>query len=280
MTYGFYALRHRWAEFWRLGKGPFVTTLYPLAAVLLLPLLLGLPVALLLGLLLPNWLAALLGLGAGIALARGPIDKLRAFWLIRLFINTDRQARRGFDPETAQRMRDHAEAIAEALAGDADEVLLVAHSNGSIMAVPLLLDLFERTGGQLPGRFTFVTYGHCIPLLACRSDAGWFRAMMTELSGHAFRWIDIGSPPDGAAFSLVDPLAPAAGHGVIDLTLLSPRFHRFYDPATYHSGYADKYEIHFDYLRCGDRVSTLDYPSLTASPQRIDQAVAAFREIA
>lgn len=279
-TYWFYALRQRWGEYWRLGKGPFVTTLYPLAAVLLLPLLIALPLALLLALVLPKWLAALAGLVVGIALARQPIEKIRAFWLIRLFINTDRQARKGFDADTLERMRDHAASIAAALAGEADEVLFVAHSNGSIMAVPLLLDLLEQSGGSLPPKFAFVTYGHCIPLLACRRDAGWFRTLMERLSHYHFRWVDIGSPPDGAAFSLVDPLAPAAGHGAIDLTLLSPRFHRFYDPESYHSGYANKYEIHFDYLRCGDRVSPLDYPALTAGPLRIEQALAQFREIA
>jgi hypothetical protein len=61
------------------------------------------------------------------------------------------------------------------------------------------------------------------------------------------------------------------------MELLSPRFHLFYDPETYHKGYANKYEIHFDYLRTGDRVSEIDWPSLMATERTASQAVADFR---
>lgn len=63
------------------------------------------------------------------------------------------------------------------------------------------------------------------------------------------------------------------------MELLSPRFHLFYNPDTYHKGYANKYEIHFDYLRMGDRVSPLDFPSLMAAARPIDASIAAFRQI-
>jgi hypothetical protein len=122
--------------------------------------------------------------------------------------------------------------------------------------------------------------GHCIPLVACRRDATRFHDDLRRLAASDFRWIDIGSPPDGAAYFGVDPMAIVAPHTTPRLDLLSPRFHLFYDPETYHSGYANKYEIHFDYLRMGDRVSPLDFPSLMTAPYPIDVSVAAFRRIA
>lgn len=278
-AYAGYALHHDWKAYWRLGKGPFVTTLYPGVLAVLLPLLIALPVALLLTLLLPGWAAALLGLVTGIAAARPLLDKIRAFWLMRLFIQNHAQARRGIDPELIARTHAFAAAVAAALDEDHDEVLLVAHSNGSILIVPLLLELLRLRGGALPDHFALVTLGHCLPLLGCRRDAVQFHAMQRELAQYRFRWIDIGSPPDGAAFSMVDPLAPVASAAKADLTLLNPRFYVFYNPETYHSGFANKYEIHFDYLRGGDRVSPIDYPSLTANPVRIADAVARFRAI-
>ena len=63
------------------------------------------------------------------------------------------------------------------------------------------------------------------------------------------------------------------------LVHLNPRFYKFYDAANYHSGLANKYEVHFDYLRVGDRVSPLDYPSLTATARPIADSVAAFEAL-
>ena len=63
------------------------------------------------------------------------------------------------------------------------------------------------------------------------------------------------------------------------LVHLNPRFYKFYDAATYNSGLANKYEVHFDYLRVGDRVSPLDYPSLTATARPIEASVAAFQAL-
>lgn len=280
-AYWRYIWRLQWLTGWRMGKGPMIAMAFPPVFALLLPLLFGLPFALALALVLPWWAAALAGLVPGVWLARRQIIKMRAFWLVRLFIHNDDSARHGLDPQLAARLDSFAQQIATALDEDDDEVLLVAHSNGSILIVPLLLRLIElRGGGPLPDRFTLVTYGQCIPLLTGRRDAGWFRTMLHDLSRQRLRWIDIGSPPDGAAFSLIDPLLPATtcGEG-IDLTLLSPRFFRFFDPENYRLDYASKYDAHFDYLRCADRVSPIDFPSLSSSAVPAAQAVAAFRII-
>lgn len=279
-----YVWRTDWRSYWRLAKGPCISMVYPVVFTLLLPLLLGLPVALIVAWLLPAWLhpvavGLLIGLAAGIAAARPILDRLRAFWLIRLFIVNDRYAREGFGDEVMARVDGFARQIAAALDDDDDEVLLIAHSKGTLIAVPLLLRLLELRGGVLPAKFTYVTMGHCMPILTCRRDASEFHAQLRALSGFAFPWVDIGAPGDGAGCHGVVPLEPAAGAGRIALTLLSPRFHIFRQPENYNSGLANKYEFHFDYLRCGDRVSPIDLPSLTVSARPIAHAVAAFRDI-
>ncbi len=77
----------------------------------------------------------------------------------------------------------------------------------------------------------------------------------------------------------VNPMALIGAETRPTLVHLNPRFYKFYDSATYHGGLANKYEIHFDYLRVGDRVSPLDYPSLTATARPIEASVAAFEAL-
>ena len=278
-TYANNAFLLKWWTGWQLGKGPMIAMSYPPLFTLGLPLLIGLPIALLLMLVLPWWAALALASVPAVWLTRRLILRMRACWLVRLFIFTDDIARLGLPPDLAERLDAFAAQISAALDEDNDEVLFVAHSNGSILAVPIMLRLLELRGGTLPEQFGLVTYGHCIPMLTGRRDAKWFRAMLHRLSAHAFTWVDIGSPPDGAAFSLIDPLLPETTHGAIRLTLLNPRFYRFYDPENYRLDYASKYDAHFDYLRCGDRVSPLDLPSLSSAGINLATAIARFREI-
>lgn len=278
-TYARNALLLKWWTGWKLGKGPMIAMSYPPLFVAGLPLLIGLPIVLLLMLVLPWWAAVAAAAVPAVWLTRILIVKMRACWLVRLFIYTDAIAAGGMPGDLAERLDAFAAQISEALDEGLDEVLLVAHSNGSILAVPIMLRLLELRGGKLPENFTLVTYGHCIPMLTGRRDAHWFHAMLYAISRHEFAWVDIGSPPDGAAFSLIDPLLPEATHGAIRLTLLSPRFHCFYDPENYRLDYASKYDAHFDYLRCGDRVSPLDMPSLSCAARPISAAIAEFRTI-
>ena len=112
----------------------------------------------------------------------------------------------------------------------------------------------------MPANFALVTFGQSIPLILCRGDAKGFKERLRAVGRGDFRWFDIGSPPDGAGFYGVNPMALIGAETRPTLVHLNPRFYKFYDPANYHSGMANKYEVHFDYLRVGDRVSPLDYP--------------------
>ncbi len=262
-----------------LPSGPLVTLFYPPILAVLIPLLIALPLFLI-GLIWLGWpIALLFGLILGLGAALPLLGLLRIPWLLRFFIFNSEIGRGEGSPELQARLDAFADTMVAAMDGDEDEILLVSHSNGSILAVLLLDRLFERCGGTLPDHFALVTYGHCIPLVAGRRDATVFRRRLAAVATRDFRWIDIGSPPDGAAFHGVNPMTIVASDIRPQMELLNPRFYRFYDSETYHKGYASKYEIHFDYLRVGDRVSPLDLPSITASARPIATAVATFREI-
>lgn len=277
-TYRAYARHLDFALARTLPKGPLVTMFYPPILALAIPLLITLPLFLI-ALMWLIWPAALLiGLIAGIGAALPILGLIRVPWLLRFFVFNGELGTGEGTAQLRARLDAFADEIAAGLGGDEDEILLVSHSNGSILAVLVLDRLFERSE-TLPSHFALVTYGHCIPLVAGRRDATVFRRRLASLATRDFAWIDIGSPPDGAAFHGVNPLMIVSDDPKPRVELLNPRFYRFYDPETYHKGYANKYEIHFDYLRVGDRVSPLDLPSITAAARPVAASVAAFRAI-
>ena len=279
-TYWRYLTRSDWPKVLALPRHPLTTLYYPLAAMLLIPLLLTAVATGLLAIALPlKWalpIAILIGVGGSIPL----LVRLRALWLVRLYVFNDALARGRDFRGMNQRLDDFVEAIAEALAGDADEVLVVTHSNGSIIAVPLMDRLIARLGGQVPAKFALVTFGQCIPLVALRRDAGGYREKIRAIAATAFRWYDISFPADGACYAMVDPFALGQPETVnASLDLMSPRFFAFYEDGVYQALRKQKYELHFDYLRCQDRISPISLPSLTAGPRPIAESVAAFRAI-
>lgn len=263
----------------KLGKGPLVTLFYPAILTVVLPLLITLLIWGAGSIWLPGWLALIIGIIAAALISPPLLNRVHAPWLLRFFVFNSELGGGEAHPAIEARLDAFADEIASSLDGRWDEILLLTHSNGSILSVPLMVRLLERRGGQLPVNFALVTMGHCIPLVACRRDATRFHEQLRYLAAHDFRWIDIGSPPDGAAYHGVNAMAIVAPDPRPRVELLSPRFHLFYNPETYHKGYANKYEIHFDYLRIGDRISPLDFPSLMTADRPIDASVAAFREI-
>ena len=260
-------------------SGPIKTLFYPPVFSVALPLLLGLVPCLVALIWLPAWAALPVGLTLGIAAATPILRKLHIPWLLRFFTFNAETGGGEADPLLAERLDAFAADILAELDGDWNEVLLVTHSNGSILAVPLMERLLAARGNIMPANFALITFGQSIPLILCRGDAGRFRQQLARVGTGEFRWFDIGSPPDGAGFHGVNPLALIGAESRPALVHLNPRFYRFYDPDTYHSGLANKYEVHFDYLRVGDRVSPLDYPSITASARPIEASVAAFRAL-
>jgi hypothetical protein len=226
------------------------------------------------------WLPALpaagLSVAAGLGLAVFLLRKKHSIWLLRFVIFNDLLARRRTVPELDQRLEDFAAAIATAFGEDWDEVLFVTHSNGSILAVPVLARLLERHGGALPAHFALITLGCCIQLLAARRDAKWYHALLERVSTGRFAWLDIGSMTDGACAPLVDPCQGMAVSRPAGLVQLSPRWFRYCDPATYRRRRRDKYNTHFDYLRRLDRASPLDYLGLTCAARPLAASIAAF----
>jgi hypothetical protein len=263
----------------KLRSGPVITILYPPLFAVLIPLLLALVPALLLALLLPLWVSALVGIGLSALLSGRLLAKLVVPWLLRFMTYHGALAADGPGAELDARLDQFAARIAAELDGDWDEVQIVTHSAGTILGMSILRRVFALRNAPLPDHAVMVGMGQVVPVVGLRRDAHWYHEDLAALADKTFRYVDISSPPDGAAYYNVNPLQLVADQYAARVDMLSPRFHLFYQPENYHGGWSNKYEAHFDYLRVGDRLSPIDFISLTAGPRTVDEAVAAFRTI-
>lgn len=278
-------LRHGslWQMF-KLSWPPAVALFAPF--VLLLVMLLGVPV---LSLALGYWAMAALAWPVWAAvtctaasltclamLGRYLASRYSMHWLTRSYAFTARQAL-GQTPELEARLDAQARRLAQRIREQQDdEILLVAHSSGAIMAVCILaravglLKLQQRTDSDVQARVSFMSLGQCIPLLARLPQAQQFRAELALLGQTDWiDWIDFSAPPDGCCFALSDPLALTGHKPYKAPKLLSPRFAGMFEPARYRALRKDKFRMHFQYLMASDLAVHYDFFLITAADQTL-----------
>lgn len=259
-----------WARYARnITRATFIAFYYPALSVVVLPLLLITLIWWLAG----PVLAIILGLGISYFVSRF----IQSLWLLRFVIFNDRYARKPPLPALDARVSGMADTIDAAFGQDWDEVLLVTHSNGSILAMPIMQELLGRLGGRMPSNFALMTLGSCIPLVGIRKDALRFQAVLDAVAEGEFLWLDLGSLTDGACIPLVDPLMTCETAHRPEQHVLSPRWFKYCDPATYDKRRRNKYQVHFEYLRTFDRISPLDYLRVTSCAEPVRASIAAFR---
>ncbi len=267
----------------RLSWPPVVALVVPL--LVLLGLIASLPLALLAG----WWAAAasgswLAGSAAGLALLAAATglawlaeQRMNMQWLLRSYAFTGRQGTRGW-PRLEARLDAFAQRIvtrlgeAAADGGEAvDELLVVAHSSGSIMATSVLARAcaLDPKLGQRGAQLSLLTLGQWNPLLSSLPSAQRFRTETARLGSRSdLDWVDFTAPPDGCCFALTDPVAAAGatasrpGHP----KLLSPRFAALFSPDSYRAIRRDRFRLHFQYLMAGERAGDYDYTAITAGP--------------
>ena len=250
---------------------------YPGISTILLPILFGIMLALPLGAML-GWRWGLLAAAViGVAVAMFVVKKIQGFWLLRFIIFNDTLAGDRLPADVDERMNAFADQIRASFDEDWDEILFVTHSNGSIMAVPIIARLLDQSGGALPARFSLVTLGSCIALIGNRKDSRRFHGLLETVGQGDFRWLDIGSITDGACIAGIDPCVSCALPRRARLFQTSPRWFKYCDPASYQARRRNKYETHFDYLRTFDRISPLDYIAISSGARPLEQSIAAFK---
>jgi pimeloyl-ACP methyl ester carboxylesterase len=152
-----------------------------------------------------------------------------------------------------------ADAILEAISKPTnDEVVVVAHSIGTITAVMVMGRALEKNGNLINdavqnNRLVFVTLGQTIPLIVPSSSIVT-RALET-LGKSNVPWLDISAPADPACFALTDPCREVLGMAP-RVHLKSAQFHKNFSPETYTHAKRDRFHMHFLYLLAPDGVGT------------------------
>jgi pimeloyl-ACP methyl ester carboxylesterase len=270
----------------RLRKGPVIAALYPVG-MLLLQLALCALVAWGLGFVvfrgvsvvapfLAPWVAIAAGLAliwVGLRWFRSKDGKLFAYYLMHDYSFSARTL--GSNPDALEeRMARFADAIAEALQGDSDEVLVVGHSSGAHLAVSILADLIRDNRVPAEGPvLSFLSLGQVVPMVSFLPRAQRLRADLAFLcQREELSWLDVTAPGDGCAFALCDPVSVT---GVAPETgkrwplVISAAFTQTLSPEKWKEMRWRFFRLHFQYLCAFDRPGDYDYFRITAGPKTL-----------
>jgi len=220
-------------------------------------------------------LMLLLGLPALVGGAWQAERRTYMSWLMRSMACLVRQGR-GELPQLEARLDLLAEHLARQYCRtDIDEVLVVGHSSGAIMAMSITaraLGKLEKLKTLQTPEISLLTLGHCTPMLSYQPSAQLFRQELVKLTHTPWlRWVDFGAPPDGCCFPLSDPSGPAnIGTAPPNKPkLLNPRFAQLFTAQNYQSIRQDKYRCHFQYLMSSELAGDYDYFAITAGHQTL-----------
>lgn len=201
-------------------------------------------------------------------------------WLLRIvhFVAT---LGRGPLPDLQQRAAEWTETvIALQQADPVDEVLLVAHSVGTLVMVEAVDRLLADPRWQaLQGtRCThLLTLGQCLPLVGLMPDATVLRQALERLCSHpALRWWDVTARIDPLCLHATHPLA---GSGVPTAGLPQPvphhpRFFRMYGPLRWRQIRRDPLQAHFLYLMTPELAGNFQPLDVLYGPRSLDQHIA------
>jgi hypothetical protein len=257
-----------------------LTVSYPIIAFLGL-LLLGLALAVTAALLpamtgLPWWLGILpaTGIFAGsIFLGRWLDDRFRSFWLLRVYGAMQPWAY-GKIPELDERIREFAAHIVGKIrTTDADEVLLVGHSVGTILTIPLVTEILrlEPELGLRGPAFGLVSLGNCLPLVSLLPGSAKLREdLKTVATAPGVRWLDFSARRDGASVTQVDPLKVSDISRPPGIPVRPRQFPvrivKMFPPEMYAVIKKDIFRIHFQYIMAGELLTDYDFFAITAGP--------------
>ncbi|MBB94644.1 MAG: hypothetical protein CML68_08585 [Rhodobacteraceae bacterium] len=285
-TYG-QMVRTAWAylgtgAFWpllRLRKGPVIAALYPVVMLLVYALVacgLGLCAGLLVARLAGGGWVALLGWAVGPAvaalvlrLARRLDGRTFVFYLMHDFAHAAEDL--GEIPAAlSDRLAAFGDLVAESLADDVDEVLVVGHSSGAHLAVTVLADLIRAGRVPVDGpALGLLSLGQVVPMVSFLPRADRLRADLRYLSARPeLTWVDVTAPGDGCAFALCDPVAVTgvAPDGQRWPLILSAAFTQTLSPERWAALRWRFHRLHFQYLHAFDRPGDYDYFRITAGP--------------
>jgi hypothetical protein len=162
--------------------------------------------------------------------------------------------------------------IAAANADDVDEILLIGHSGGAPLVLPVMARALERDpdlGRHVPS-VVVITLGSIMPAVALHPRAQWMRDIVRRIANEpSVQWIDCQSRKDVLQFWNVDPVA---GIGVKanpqrrNPLVWQVRFRDVMLPERYRRNRMNFFRLHYQFIMASDRRAAYDYFMLTCGP--------------
>lgn len=157
---------------------------------------------------------------------------------------------------------------AAARGGQADEILIIGHSLGAVLAI----DLLDRALRQDPelgrggARVVLLTVGSSALKIGLHRGAGRFRAAVERVaSAPAVFWGEYQALTDVMNFYKVDPLAEMRLKGVSP-TIRQVRVRAMLEPAAYRRIKRNFFRVHCQFVSGNDRRAAYDYFMLVCGP--------------
>lgn len=170
------------------------------------------------------------------------INRLNLFWVNRIMDFFVRYSTQRVPLVMEAESEIKAKVLKELRSAEYDEVVLVAHSVGTILCLSIMAELAEERDGK---GLTVVTLGHCVSGVSILPEANWFNEKLKQVKNRRFQWIDVTAGKDAVTFYKV---SPAYHSDILPDQTLSAGFHKIFDPIFYRSIRWNFYKIHFLYL--------------------------------
>ncbi len=175
--------------------------------------------------------------------------------------------------------------VSVAQANEADELVVVGHSTGSVIAMALIARALELDPELLRRgpRLVLLTLGAVMPAVALHPAAERMREVVRRLAVEpTLAWVDCQSRKDIMNFSHLDPVE---GVGLrLDGERCKPliwqvRFSDMVSPEYYRHLRWSFFRMHFQYIMASDRPSLYDYILLVGGPATIPEWAARHDEL-
>ncbi len=176
-------------------------------------------------------------------------------------------------------------AITVARANEVDELVVVGHSNGCVIACAIVARAMELDPdlGKNGPRMVLLTLGSVMPAVALHPAAQKMRTVVSRLAtANNLAWIDCQASKDVMCFADFDPVA---GIGLqVGKERCNPQrwpisFKDMIAPARYARFRRNYFRMHYQYIMAGDRPAPYDYLLLVGGPAAIAEWPKRAREL-
>lgn len=182
---------------------------------------------------------------------------------------------RGGEPVLEQRLdRIARELSAAAHSGDVDEIIVIGHSLGAVLAIDLIdraLDV-DRNLGTAGARVALLSVGSSILKIGLHRGARRFHAAVTRVaSAPGIFWVEYQALTDVMNFYKTDPVAEMKLTAATHPLIRTVRIKNMLDPAIYRRIRRNFFRVHCQFVSANDRRAPYDFFMLMCGPLTAEQ---------